>query len=110
MPIFLDPREILDKSQFEAARVGVAVYARGGPIRAPFFVTRLLYYVQDTDDGCVMRSRFWLGQMPYVPVLRSLVRKDVTSQTALEGLHRHCKEEMAILASILPDASRRGTI
>ena len=107
---FLDPGEILDKSRFDDARVGAAVYARGGPIGAPFFVTRLLHLVQDTDNGCVMRSRFWLGQMPYIPVLRNLIRKDVASDAAMEGLHRHCKEEMSILANILPEAFARGSI
>ena len=107
---FLDPSEILDPGLSEKAGVGAAIYARGGPIGAPFFVTRLLHLVLDTDDGCVMLSRFWLGHMRYIPILRSLIRKDITSHHAMEGLHRHCKEEMAILAKILPAAFERGSI
>ncbi len=39
----------------------MAVCARIGPLEHPIHVGRMTHCVRDTDYGCEMRSRFWLG-------------------------------------------------
>lgn len=100
---FRDPGEILDTTLFAAAGITGAVLARGGPQHLPLWTGNVLHLVYDTDTGCVMHSRFWMGDVsPKVPVLSQLIRKDMTSDEALAGLQRHCKIEMANLAALLP--------
>jgi hypothetical protein len=107
---FRDPTTILDAEQLQSADVGVAIYARGGPLNLPLWTGHVLHLVRDTDAGCVMRSRFWLGDVkPAVPLLSGIVRRELTSDDTLSGLHRHCAEEMKILAGFLPDLFTRET-
>ena len=100
---FRDPAEILDVTQFERLGISCAILARGGPQFLPLWTGNVLHLVYDTKNGCVMRSRFWMGDVsPAVPLLSGLIRKDMTSDEALSGLHEHCKTEMANLAKLLP--------
>ena len=101
---FRDPSEILDEGKFAAARVGAAVFGYVGDLERPGYFGRLLHLVQDTPDGCVMRSRFWLGEfdptpetMPNAQAMQQLVPDALGA-----GLHAHASEEMSILASFLP--------
>ena len=101
---FRDPGDILDPSLFEQAGVSAAIYGRGGPIGVPIWSGHVLHMIFDHNAGCTMRSRFWIGDVsPAIPVFTWLLRKKIASPSALEGLHRHCKEEMATLASFLPE-------
>ena len=105
---FREPAEILDTSRFEAARVGVAVFGYVGDLEQDGWFGRLLHLVQKTDDGCVMRSRFWLGAldpMPPNPVPPDVLAGLVPDSLAA-GLHAHASEEMSILASFLPTVYR----
>ena len=100
---FRDPGAILDSGLFEKAGVNAAIYGRGGPIGIPIWSGHVLHVIYDHDNGCTMRSRFWIGDVsPAIPVFTGLLRKKIASLEALEGLHRHCKEEMSTLASFLP--------
>ena len=106
---FRDPAEILDMSLFDDAGVSAAIYARGGPIGIPIWSGHVLHLIHNHAGGCTMRSRFWLGDIsPAVPFLSGLIRKKITSPDALEGLHRHCKEEMSILAGFLPEYQKQS--
>ncbi|PCH98743.1 MAG: hypothetical protein COB84_01350 [Rhodobacteraceae bacterium] len=101
---FREPSTILDVSRFEEAGVSTAVYARGGAANLPIWSGHVLHMVHDTDEGCVMRSRFWLGDVsPVIPVLSGLIKKDMTSDDALSSMERHCHQEMTILATFLPE-------
>ena len=100
---FRDPSELLDTDRFSEQGITAAVLARGGPQHLPLWTGNVLHLVHDTDQGCVMRSRFWMGDVsPAIPVLSGLIRKDMTSDAALTGLYEHCKTEMANLAGLLP--------
>lgn len=108
---FRDPEKILDTNLFAQAGVSAAIYARGGPLNLPFWTAHLLHLIHDTEDGCVMRSRFWLGYIsPALPLIAPAIRRDITAEAAIAGLHRHCHEEMNILASFLPGLYRSREI
>jgi len=105
---FRDPGEILDKRRFAEAKVGTAVYGYVGAIGENGWFGRLLHLIQDTPEGCVMRSRFWLGEMDPVPnpkptpeMLQKLLPDELGA-----GLFAHCCEEMSILAGFLPTVYR----
>ena len=104
---FRDPGQILDTSRFAAANVGAAIYARTGPLDRDLWVGHTLHLVHDTPDGCIVRSRFWLGEIEPQP--RKLGRAellDLVPDERVRGLHQHSGEEMAILASFLPTLYR----
>lgn len=100
---FRDPSEYLDVSRFAEAGVSTAVCARVGPLDAPVKVGHLIHLVRDTDWGCEMRSRFWLGDFdpPEMASTRE-ARMALVPDVLGAGLHKHCNEEMAYLAAFLP--------
>ena len=103
-----EPAEYLDTARFEEAGVSAAVCARVGPLDAPFWAGHLIHLCRDTDYGCEMRSRFWLGDFDPPEIA-----PDAASRTKLfpdsvgEGLLKHCHEEMSYLAGFLPDLHAR---
>ncbi len=107
---FHDPSEIFDTSAFGRAGVSVAIHAHVGPQKAPFSVGKMVHMVHDTAEGCVMRSRFWLGEMtPNIPVLSGLLRRFAIKEDDLKRLHTHCFEEMSTLATFLPALFEKHT-
>jgi len=111
---FKPPEEFgLDSAQFEQARVQTAVCAEVGPASHSINLGRLVHLIRQTDDGCEMRSRFWLGK----PYLRNkpashfanrIIGTNFISKIAMTRAHGHdmvvhCAMEMAHLASFLPD-------
>ena len=42
-----------------------AVCARPGLLDAPINLGRMTHFIRDTDYGCEMRSRFWLGDISH---------------------------------------------
>ena len=69
---------------------------------------RLLHLIQETPEGCVMRSRFWLGEIDPVPnpkPTHEMLEKLVPDELGA-GLFAHCCEEMSILADFLPTVYR----
>jgi len=100
---FREPSEYLDVSRFAQAGVSTAVCAGVGPLDASVKVCHLIHLVRDTDWGCEMRSRFWLGDFEPAEVASTRETRIALVPDALgAGLHKHCNEEMAYLAAFLP--------
>lgn len=104
---FKDPGEYFGadwKTKFAAANIGAAICGRvadwNPDADTAMDMAHLIHLVEDTDDGCRMRSRFWIGD---VSGLSAEQRRVIPLPVSLEGLVRHASEEMAILAGILPD-------
>ena len=108
---FRDPSEILDVNKFSQAKVGLAVFGYVGDLERPGYFGRLLHLVQNTPDGCVMRSRFWLGELDPAPEqpLSPQALQDIVPDALGAGLQAHAAEEMSILASNLPTLYRIHT-
>jgi hypothetical protein len=100
---FRDPAEYLDVSRFAEARVSAAICARVGPLDAPFWAGHLIHLCRDTDFGCEMRSRFWLGDLDPPEIAPDRESRMKLFPDALgAGLLAHCHEEMGYLAGFLP--------
>jgi hypothetical protein len=110
---FQEPRSFgLDESAFERAGVQTAVCARVGFTDRPVEGGYLLHLIRETEDGCEMRSRFWLGEvhmrgLPGAnPLDRLLGTRAALGLLLPKRLGRdlliHCAEEMNHLASFLP--------
>ena len=77
----------------------------------------MTHFVRDTDYGCEMRSRFWLGEIRSREPGRTLteqeqdaLRKANLNEDLARRLHQHATEEMGYLAEILPALYRRYTL
>jgi hypothetical protein len=88
-----------------------------GLLEEPIHVGQMCHFLRDTDYGCEMRSRFWLGMIshrdPAVTIPDAEVRE--MRKTNLDAdfarrLHQHCVEEMGYLAEVLPVLYRRETL
>ena len=111
---FMEPREFgFTEEGFEKAGVSTAVCARVGFSDFPVDTGYLVHLMRETDAGCEMRSRFWLGDLrvrsfpPGNAVDRLLDNPSLRRRLAPDrlGAHLlvHCAEEMNHLASFLPD-------
>lgn len=107
---FRDPTELLDTTRFEEAGVTGVICARTGLLEAPVWAGHLIHLCRDTDDGCEMRSRFWLGDVdpPDLAPNRE-VRIEMFPDEMGQAVLEHCIEEMRILATFLPDLYKRET-
>ena len=76
----------------------------------------MVHIIRETEDGCEMRSRFWLGaiELRYVskkgllPILlgsRAIANMVISDQLG-RNLLVHCAMEMNHLAGFLPDLYR----
>jgi hypothetical protein len=104
---FRDPSAILDTSRFAQAGVSAAVYARTGPLDRDLWVGHTLHLVHDTPEGCIVRTRFWLGEIDPMP--KPISREDMMKlvpDERVSGLHQHASEEMSILGGFLPTLYR----
>jgi hypothetical protein len=100
---FRDPAEYLDVTRFGEAGVTAAVCARVGLLDSPIWAGHLVHLCRDTDYGCEMRSRFWLGDFdPPELAPDAAARTNAFPDTTGEGLVKHCHEEMSYLAGFLP--------
>jgi hypothetical protein len=103
----------LNASRCAGAGVETVVGARVGFPGWPFDFANLIHFVRRTDDGCEMRSRFWLGRVRWhtrrarvhgesYPWNRLLGHLSVRESDA-RAMLVHCAMEMQHLASFLPD-------
>ncbi len=107
---FREPGELLDASRLEEVGVTAAVCARVGLLDAPVWAGHLIHLCRDTDYGCEMRSRFWLGDVePAALAPDREARIAMFPDRVGAGLLRHCHEEMSYLAGFLPDLHARET-
>ena len=103
----------LDEQRFSDAGVSTAVCARVGLINHPIEFARLIHLIRETDEGCEMRSRFWLGDLavrgwdrdnPFNRLLGSpAVARRAGSMAMGRDLLVHCAMEMQHLAGFLGD-------
>ncbi len=101
---FREPAEYLDVARFSEAGITAAVCGRVGPLDTDFWAGHLIHLCRDTDYGCEMRSRFWLGDLdPPELAPDAATRTGLFPDSAGEALLKHCHEEMSYLAGFLPD-------
>ncbi|HIF64424.1 MAG TPA: hypothetical protein EYQ35_09770 [candidate division UBP10 bacterium] len=100
---FREPAEYLDVARFSEAGITAAVCGRVGPLDTDFWAGHLIHLCRDTDYGCEMRSRFWLGDLdPPELAPDAATRTVLFPDSAGEALLKHCHEEMSYLAGFLP--------
>lgn len=114
---FHRPEEFgFDTRQFETAGMQTVVCAKVGLPHLPINFAYLVHAIRETEDGCEMRSRFWLGKLEFrdalstlplgwfvkLPVLPNLLLTPTLGQEMLV----HCAMEMRHLAGFLPDLYR----
>jgi len=82
--------------------------ARVGLLDAPIWMGHLIHLCRDTDYGCEMRSRFWIGDFdpPQIASTREERLKRISDRMGW-GLLKHCHEEMSYLAAFLPELYAR---
>ena len=112
---FHAPSETFDAACYKASNA-VAVCARIGEMDAPVHHGRMTHFVRDTDYGCEMRSRFWLGVLAdrqtgaLIPEDAAIgLRKAHLNDNFARRLHQHATEEMGYLAELLPVLYRQVT-
>jgi hypothetical protein len=112
---FHHPHEIFDPEHYDRSGA-MAVCARIGDQDAPVHAGRMCHFVRDTDYGCEMRSRFWLGMLadkktgePLAEPVAAEIRTQKLNDDFARRLHQHATEEMGYLAEILPLLYRRYT-
>jgi hypothetical protein len=109
---FREPADYLDVARFAKAGVSTAVCGRTGSLDVPLWAGHVIHLVRDTDYGCEMRSRFWLGDVDPVEVIGTPEQRAAMFPDRLgAGLLKHCQEEMGYLAEFLPAlyAAERGS-
>jgi hypothetical protein len=110
---FRDASEWLDVSRFAAAGVGTALCGSVALRKPAVVIGHLLHLIRASDDGCEMRSRFWLGGIEIqggraAGLLNPLAGSRFAARRAApDALGRdmvvHCAMEMNHLAGFLPD-------
>jgi hypothetical protein len=110
---FSEASEFFDVSRFEEANVGTAVCGVVGVQNTPVSFGLLIHLIRETDEGCEMRSRFWLGRIEIEgPPTKGIINKIAGSKLVAKQavpLERgrdmvvHCAMEMNHLSKFLPD-------
>ena len=112
---FRHPHEFFDAARYDAFD-GVAVCGRPGSLEKPINLGYMTHFVRNTDFGCEMRTRFFLGHvhsqdesvtLPSEVV--EMVRKEALTDQFCRDLHQHAIEEMGYLADLLPILYRQAT-
>ena len=112
---FRDPHEMFDPAGY--AKVdGIAVCGRPGSLEKPVNLGHMVHFARNTDYGCELRTRFWLGEVHHQDLDTELpddavaaVRSNVLTDDFATRLHRHATEEMGYLADLLPVLYRQVT-
>ncbi|SCM78773.1 conserved hypothetical protein [uncultured Pleomorphomonas sp.] len=112
---FDDPHEFFDPVGYDAFD-GVAICGRPGAKGVPFTIGHMCHFVRNTDYGCEMRTRFWLGDVKdaatkeLVPdTVAAEVRAVAVNDAFCAHLLQHSIEEMGYLADLLPVLYRQVT-
>ncbi|HCF25001.1 MULTISPECIES: hypothetical protein [unclassified Novosphingobium] len=113
---FVPPAEFgLDAAKVDA--MGTAVCANVSLRRERMHSSQLVHLIENAADGCVMHSRFHLGELrSQVPLLGPLLtlllnrpgpRRKLANDGIGLALLQHCYKEMHHLAAILPALHQR---
>lgn len=112
---FRDPLEVFDPAGY-AAVDGIAICARAGTQDKPVNLGHMTHFVRNTDYGCEMRTRFWLGEVHHQDLtsdlpeaVTAMIRREALTEDFCARLHRHAIEEMGYLADLLPVLYRQVT-
>ena len=112
---FRDPHEVFDPAGYDAVD-GIAVCARPGSLERPINLGHMTHFVRNTDYGCEMRTRFWMGDVHHQDLTTQLpdavvqtIRREALTEDFCTRLHRHAIEEMGYLADLLPVLYRQVT-
>jgi len=110
---FSEASDFFDDSRFAAAGIGTAICGVVRYPRSPLVLGRLVHLIRETDEGCEMRSRFWLGRIelqgvPGAGLLGRLAGSRFVAKRAVpleqgRDMVVHCAAEMNHLAGFLPD-------
>jgi hypothetical protein len=110
---FSEASDFLDVSRFEAAHVGTAICGVVSYQSSPLVFGLIIHLIRETEDGCEMRSRFWLGKIelkgvPAAGLLSKITGSRFVAKLAVpiqlgRDMVVHCAAEMNHLASFLPD-------
>ena len=110
---FFEPSEILDATRFEQANIGTAICGVVGYQNKPINFAALIHLIRETDEGCELRSRFWLGKVEIRGVPTSGILNKIAGSKFVAGnaipietgreMLVHCAMEMNQLASFLPE-------
>ncbi|KAJ5763374.1 hypothetical protein N7533_002055 [Penicillium manginii] len=105
---FKDPSEYFGpgwQTAFQNAGYSTAICGRTGmwddENNHVTYVGHLIHLIKTEPDGVRMRSRFWLGDVD--GLTDPEIRKASVPDEFAKGLLQHATEEMAILATVLPD-------
>ena len=83
-----DPSDYLDVSRFPESRIGTAISGSVGYDGKGVNFGLLIHSIRRTEDGCEMRSRFWLG--------------DIEITWLRQGAHRDDSNERRVARDQLP--------
>lgn len=113
---FVEPKTI-GLEQKIVDKLGTAICATNALRLQRFEHGKLVHIVENTPEGCIMRSRFHLGefrsqreimgQLLTFLLDRPRIRRRLVSDEIGLALLRHCFEEMHYLAGILPSLHAR---
>lgn len=112
---FREPTEFFDKAGYDALD-GAAICAKIGSLEKPVNLGRMTHFVRNTDYGCEMRSRFFLGHIEsrdpdvsFSEEQKTDIRSELVTDELARRLHQHATEEMGYLAELLPILYRQVT-
>jgi hypothetical protein len=106
---FLDPSTILDVNQFENLKL-TAIYARIGTLEEEGYNAKVVHLIRDTDYGCEIRSRYWLGYFEGNNLDNDYsTRFSMSPDEIGSGLCKHCHEEMSNFGLFLHDLYKSRT-
>ena len=110
---FSEASDFLDASRFEATGIGTAICGVVSLQNWPLAFGLIIHLIRETDNGCEMRSRFWLGKIelkgvPAAGVLSKVAGSRFVAKRAVpieqgRNMVVHCAAEMNHLGSFLPD-------
>lgn len=95
--------DYFDTQRFAERGISAAICARGGPADAEGWGGHVVHLCRDTDYGCEVRTRLFIGDFDPAPsaLMRSLMLRFVSDERA-RWLMRHQAEEYVYLAGFLP--------
>ena len=111
---FSEASEFFDVSRFQGANVSTAICGVVGYQGSPLNFGIIIHLIRETEFGCEMRSRFWLGNIeirggvPAAGLLNKVAGSELVARRAVpielgRDMVVHCAMEMNHLASFLPD-------